>query len=84
MGIEHMILNAKQIFSIKCNCFVPFSLLFLCIIMLEIIDTTIRIKITVIKIQNRIMVGVFSKNIASLYRSKFSHWYAKYSQTTNP
>ena len=84
MGIEHMILKTKPLFQNKCSCLVPFALLFLYIIMLEIIDTTIRIKIAVIKIQNRIIVGVFSKNIASLYRSKFSHWHAKYSQITNP
>jgi len=34
--------------------------------MLEIIEATIRIKIAAIKNQNRIIVGVFSKNIASI------------------
>ncbi len=62
-----MILKTKQNFPIKGSCLLPFSLLFLYIIMIEIIDTTMRIKIAAIKIQNRIMVGVFSKNIASLY-----------------
>jgi len=65
MGIEHIVLKVKHIFPT--NGILPFFSK----IIAAIIDTSISIKIIMMKSQNKIMVGVFSiNNITPIFISR--------------
>ena len=66
MGIEHIAPKVKHIFPMNCILLALCSLLFFNKTIASIIDTTISIKIAIMKSQNKIMVGAFSINNTSL------------------